>query len=213
MQIRQSHNNQQQINSVNFKSYLVPSKHLNNTFFDCFLFKNKLQPARQYANALEGLLKDGRNDKLDFIQHKNFLTFNVNDKEYSRFNTESDNQQSIAKKIINCIIDFAAKERNIKKVENYDSLTQQEINYTKNNAIDFDFNGKPKYLDLINRYHNLSTPEDRHYKYKLTRLKQDIILALFRGTQNRLNTLREVIFNPDKKNLSYEDILKKVLNS
>ncbi len=207
MRISSNVYNQQQPTSTSFKSSFVRSRDLKATF-NYFNKNQDLQTARQYANAVEGLLKDGKNDKLSFVKNSGYVKFAVNGKEYSRFETK---KESIYEKMIHSIIDFAEKERGIKKVQGTDYLTPQEIEATKTQIIDFDKNGKPKYLDLQERFQKLIGKKDGIEQDKL---KKDVLTALFNGTQDRLTNLGIEISKPAKcqEKLSYEEILNKVLN-
>ena len=133
------------------------------------------------------------------------MIFKVNDKEYSSFDIKTNNKKCTMKNMIQTIIDFAEKERGIEKVKDYNSLSQDEIEFIKQN----------KKIDLINKFQKLK-PEDKNYAIKLAKLKQDVLDVLSSYTENRLISLEREIGKPAKTQSvqnSYEDILKKVLNS
>ena len=82
MQISSNYNSPQRSNQT-FTSHFVRSNLLRDSFRTP-VGKTNVQEIRQYANAVEGLLKDGKNDVINVVEKNKYIRLDVNNKEYSR---------------------------------------------------------------------------------------------------------------------------------
>lgn len=201
MQILTNYNNTQRTNHTNFTSHFVRSAILRDTFLTPYDYKD-FQTTRQYVNAIEGLLKDGKNDIINLVDRKRYVRLDVNGKEYSRIESFSIRTNEMLTKLRKAIIDFADNERGIKKVNNYDNLSEQELGYIKP-------------LDLAARLKELD-PNNKKDAKKIEKIKEEVKQKLALEINNRLSELGREIGKPKKtqtigKNLE-EDPLKKIFD-
>ncbi len=197
MQILTNYNNQPLGNHINFASHFVRTNILRSTFYFPYNYSD-FQTTRQYANAIEGLLKDGKNDVIKFVDRKKYVNLKVNDKEYTRIDKVSTSANEMLTKLRKAIIDFADKERGIKKVYNYDNLSEQEIGYIK-------------HLDVENKLKNLDPKNPKHAK-KIEKIKEEVKKALLFGIQHKLYELDKEIGRPNKTQTMGLNLKENTLN-
>lgn len=199
MQISSNYNSPQRSNQT-FTSHFVRSRLLRDTFSG-FHFTEDLSEMRQYANAVEGLLKDGKKDSLKFVDRGRYIRLDVNNKEYSRFDALSLSRDEKRAKIRNSIIDFAEKERGIKRVFGYDNLSEREIASVKD-------------LNVAKRMQGLN-PENKKHANIIERLKEIVKEKLYFETEWRLDNLNSEIGKPQKTQTigkgTEENVLKNLL--
>lgn len=200
MQILANYNNRQRTNQISFTSHFVRSAVLRDTFRTPYDYKD-FQTTRQYVNAIEGLLKDGRNDIINLVDRTRYVRLDVNDKEYTRIESISRKSNEMLTRIRKAIIDFAEKERGIEKVYNYENLSKQELEYIKT-------------LDVANRLKKLDPNNNKDAK-KIEKIKNEVQKKLKFEIESRLMELGKEINKPQKtqtigKNLD-ENLLKKLL--
>ena len=198
MQISSNYNSQQRSNQT-FTSHFVRSNLLRDSFSG--FWTNNVPEMRQYANAVEGLLKDGKKDVLKFVDRGRYIRLDVNNKEYSRFDALSLSKKERNAKIRNSIIDFAEKERGIKRVFGYDNLSEKEIASVKD-------------LNVSKRMKGLN-PENKKHANIIEKIKKEVIERLYYETGDRLDALNREIRKPQKAQTlgkgTEENVLKNLL--
>lgn len=198
MQISSNYNSQQRSNQT-FTSHFVRSNLLRDSFSG--FWTNNVPEMRQYANAVEGLLKDGKKDVLKFVDRGRYIRLDVNSKEYSRFDALSLSKKERNAKIRNSIIDFAEKERGIKRVCGYDNLSEKEIASVKD-------------LNVAKRMKGLN-PENKKHANIIEKIKKEVIERLYYETGDRLDALNREIRKPQKAQTlgkgTEENVLKNLL--
>jgi len=198
MQISSNYNSQQRSNQT-FTSHFVRSNLLRDSFSG--FWTNNVPEMRQYANAVEGLLKDGKKDVLKFVDRGRYIRLDVNNKEYSRFDALSLSKKERNAKIRNSIIDFAEKERGIKRVFGYDNLSEKEIASVKD-------------LNVAKRMKGLN-PENKKHANIIEKIKKEVIERLYYETGDRLDALNREIRKPQKAQTlgkgTEENVLKNLL--
>lgn len=198
MQISSNYNSQQRSNQM-FTSHFVRSNLLRDSFSG--FWTNNVPEMRQYANAVEGLLKDGKKDVLKFVDRGRYIRLDVNNKEYSRFDALSLSKKERNAKIRNSIIDFAEKERGIKRVFGYDNLSEKEIASVKD-------------LNVAKRMKGLN-PENKKHANIIEKIKKEVVERLYYETGDRLDALNREIRKPQKAQTlgkgTEENVLKNLL--
>lgn len=198
MQISSNYNSPQRSNQT-FTSHFVRSNLLRDSFSG--FWTNNVPEMRQYANAVEGLLKDGKKDVLKFVDRGRYIRLDVNNKEYSRFDALSLSKKERNAKIRNSIIDFAEKERGIKRVFGYDNLSEKEIASVKD-------------LNVAKRMKGLN-PENKKHANIIEKIKKEVIERLYYETGDRLDALNREIRKPQKAQTlgkgTEENVLKNLL--
>lgn len=183
MQISSNYNKPQRSNQT-FTSRFVRSRLLRSTFRTP-VGKTNVQEIRQYANAVEGLLKDGKEDVINLIEKNKYIRLDVNNKEYSKIENNLRKNPALAfSQIRNSIIDFAEKERGIKRVFGYDNLSEKETNFVKD-------------LNTSQRISKLD-PEDEKQAGMIEKIKEEFKDRFFWGTADRLDDLNREIGRPQK---------------
>lgn len=198
MQISSNYNSPQRSNQT-FTSHFVRSNLLRDSFSG--FWTNNVPEMRQYANAVEGLLKDGKKDVLKFVDRGRYIRLDVNNKEYSRFDALSLSKKERNAKIRNSIIDFAEKERGIKRVFGYDNLSEKEIASVKD-------------LNVAKRMKGLN-PENKKHANIIEKIKKEVVERLYYETGDRLDALNREIRKPQKAQTlgkgTEENVLKNLL--
>lgn len=183
MQISSNYNSQQRSNQT-FTSHFVRSNLLRDSFRTP-VGKTNVQEIRQYANAVEGLIKDGKNDVINVVEKNKYIRLDVNNKEYSRIDNNLRKNPVLAfSQIRDSIINFAEKERGIKRVFGYDNLSEKEMTFVKD-------------LNVSQRISKLD-PEDEKQAGMIEKIKEEFKNRIFWGTADRLDDLNREIGRPQK---------------
>ena len=134
---------------------------------------------------MEGLLKDGKEDVINLVEKNKYIRLDVNNKEYSKIENNLRKNPALAfSKIRDLIIDFAEKERGIKRVFGYDNLSEKEMNFVKD-------------LNTSQRISKLD-PEDEKQAGMIEKIKEEFKDRFFWGTADRLDDLNREIGRPQK---------------
>ena len=198
MQISSNYNSPQ---NQTFTSRFVRSRLLRDTFRTP-VGKTNIQEIRQYANAVEGLLKDGKNDVINVVEKNKYIRLDVNNKEYSRIDNNLRKNPVLAfSQIRDSIINFAEKERGIKRVFGYDNLSEKEIASVKD-------------LNVAKRMKGLN-PENKKHANIIEKIKKEVVERLYYETGDRLDALNREIRKPQKAQTlgkgTEENVLKNLL--
>lgn len=123
--------NTTQCNSLNFSSRFVRTKDLREAFNEA-RYSRDLQECRQFANAIKGVLRDGKNDVIRLSSKNNEGHVQVNGKLYNKNKQHWINWNCSQEGTRHELVDFAEKEKGIARVFGDSSLSKEEANAIKN---------------------------------------------------------------------------------
>lgn len=122
--------NTTQRNSLNFGSKFVRTKDLRRAFAEVKNY-GEIEERRQFANAVKGILNDGKDDVIRVSSQNSEGRIQVNGKLYNKDKRHWINWNKSQEGTRNELIEFAENEKGIARVFKHNSLSKDEANAIK----------------------------------------------------------------------------------
>ena len=122
--------NTTQRNSLNFGSKFVRTKDLRKAFAEVKNY-GEIEERRQFANAVKGILNDGKDDVIRVSSQNSEGRIQVNGKLYNKDKRHWINWNKSQEGTRNELIEFAENEKGIARVFKHNSLSKDEANAIK----------------------------------------------------------------------------------
>lgn len=122
--------NTTQRNSLNFGSKFVRTKDLRKAFAEVKNY-GEIEERRQFANAVKGILNDGKDDVIRVSSQNSEGRIQVNGKLYNKDKRHWINWNKSQEGTRNELIEFAENEKRIARVFKHNSLSKDEANAIK----------------------------------------------------------------------------------